>query len=440
MVKQALIIAGGKGTRLGDIGRSVPKALVPVGGRPLLAHLLAWCARYHLEDVRILAGHMGDQIESFVHRHRVAGLHVSVSTEDIPLGTAGALHLVAKALHEDFLVLYGDVFVDFDPGPMCALHKERKPVATLLTRASDHPWDSHIVDVGPEGFVREFIAKREPGRLYRNLSNAAVYVCSRRVLNFIPEAVPVDFGGQVFPSILDAGEKLASWELRTPGFVKDMGTQDRLRDLEAWLEERDWIAQARQAKLPVKTVFIDRDGTLTVEREGICRPEELKLLPGAAAGVRILNEAGIRTVLVTNQSVVARGLCSIKELEIIHRKLQGDLADCGARLDAIYYSPFHPETHHAEGVLEYRRASRCRKPDVGMLMQAVRELAVDLRASILVGNSRTDIETARNAEIRSILVESPRLPAEGVQPEWHFASLCEAAKAIVDGRCNQLPR
>ena len=124
------------------------------------------------------------------------------------------------------------------------------------------------------------------------------------------------------------------------------------------------------------------------------------------------------------------------DVEAVHQRLREELAKTGAHLDAIYYSPYHPETHHDEGVPELRRASRCRKPDVGMLMRAVRELGVDLRNSVLVGNTATDIETARNVGIRSILVQSLALASESVQPDWHLPSLLDAAEAIVAGKCD----
>jgi len=438
MIRQCVILAGGKGTRLGELALRVPKAMVPVAGRPMLQHHLEWCQRHGMDKVLVCAGHLGEQIAAFVGAGSWGTMDVQVMIEPSPLGTSGALPGLSAILDESFLVLYGDVFVAFDPTALIQTHLISGAVATLLTRASDHPWDSHLVEVDDGGRVREFVAQREPGRLYRNRANAAVYACSRSVLDFIPKEGASDFGADVFPAALAAGSQLAVCELRPPGFVKDMGTPERLRALESWLEERDWIEQARGAHEAVRTVFLDRDGTLNREDKPVLRPDDLVLLPGAAEAVKRFNEAGIRVVVVTNQAVVARGLCTADDVEAVHERLEEALAKNGAHLDAVYYSPYHPETHHGEGVPELRRASRCRKPDVGMLMRAVRELGVDLRSSVLVGNTATDIETARNAGIHGILVEAPTPEPDDQQPDAWFPTLLDAARVIVEQSANAM--
>jgi D-glycero-D-manno-heptose 1,7-bisphosphate phosphatase len=147
-------------------------------------------------------------------------------------------------------------------------------------------------------------------------------------------------------------------------------------------------------------VFLDRDGTITVERGHVTRPEDLELLDGAAAAVRALNDAGFLAVVVSNQSGVARGLMTEDDLAGIHRRLEDLLRARGARLDAAYYCPYFT----GGSVPRYTRDDPCRKPGTGMVERAARELAVDLDASWVVGDSLSDVEMADRAGVPGILV------------------------------------
>ncbi|MCB9916192.1 MAG: HAD family hydrolase [Planctomycetes bacterium] len=147
-------------------------------------------------------------------------------------------------------------------------------------------------------------------------------------------------------------------------------------------------------------VFLDRDGTLNAEVDFLTRPEELVLLPGAAAAVRRLNEAARVVVVITNQSGVARGKLDEAQLGRIHARLDELLAAAGARVDAYYYCPHHPTV----GPDAYRKDCDCRKPLPGMLVRAAREHDLDLGASWTVGDSLRDVEAGLAAGTRAVLV------------------------------------
>ena len=144
---------------------------------------------------------------------------------------------------------------------------------------------------------------------------------------------------------------------------------------------------------PRRAIFLDRDGTLVDELGFLRRARDVRLLPGAARGVRLFNEAGWQTVVVTNQSGIARGLLDEHALEEIHARLRELLAREGARLDAILHCPHHPE----EGAPPLRRACACRKPEPGMLLEAARRLALDLGSSWIVGDGLRDLEAGARA-------------------------------------------
>jgi D-glycero-D-manno-heptose 1,7-bisphosphate phosphatase len=140
-------------------------------------------------------------------------------------------------------------------------------------------------------------------------------------------------------------------------------------------------------------VFLDRDGTINREVHYLRKAEELELLPGAGQAIHRLNELGVKVVVVTNQSGVARGYLTEEQLEKIHQLLREMLARHDAHLDGIYYCAEMPQTD-----------SRCRKPEIGMMEQAARELSIDLGRSYVVGDMAKDIEMGRRAGSKTILV------------------------------------
>jgi D-glycero-D-manno-heptose 1,7-bisphosphate phosphatase len=149
-----------------------------------------------------------------------------------------------------------------------------------------------------------------------------------------------------------------------------------------------------------QAVFLDRDGTLVDELGFLRRPEDLRLLPRAAEGVRAFNAAGWRTIVVTNQSGLARGLFTADDLAAVHARLEAVLAEEGARLDAILHCPHHPE----EGAPPLRAACECRKPAPGLLLEAARRFGLELGACWIVGDSRRDIEAGRRAGLAGELL------------------------------------
>lgn len=172
------------------------------------------------------------------------------------------------------------------------------------------------------------------------------------------------------------------------------------------------------------TIFLDRDGTLNADPGYIKSPDLLELFPGVPEALAKLKRAGARLILVTNQSGIARGLLSQGDLAAIHAKLKGILDGAGASLEAIYVCPHHPD----EGC-------DCRKPNRGMIDQAVRERGVDLARAYLIGDHIRDIELARRVGVRSILVttgavrpqEIEGLKASTAAPDWIASSLTDAA-------------
>jgi len=148
-------------------------------------------------------------------------------------------------------------------------------------------------------------------------------------------------------------------------------------------------------------VFLDRDGTINLEKGYLFRIEDFEFVPGAPEAIRLLNEAGFLVVVVTNQSGVARGYYGEAEVAALHRQIEDRLAGFGARVDAWFYCP-----HHPAGTGDYAVSCSCRKPLPGMLLEAASRLDIDLSNSVMIGDKLADLEAAIAAGCRPILVRS----------------------------------
>jgi histidinol-phosphate phosphatase family protein len=430
---QVVILAGGMGTRLRTVtGNDVPKPLVKINGRPLLDYHLAHIAQAGIRNVVLLTGYGGDKISEFCGNGSNWGLDVRCVREMAPAGTAGAVLRALDVLDQRFLVLYGDTVFEFDMHRMWAYHERRAADATLFLHPNDHPHDSDLVEMNDdEQVVRLHPYPHPPDANLPNLVNAGIYILERSVLSALTGLPPrPDFGKHVFPLVLAQGGRLMGY--RSPEYVKDAGTPERLNQtVQDLLSGRVSACSLRNA---APAVFLDRDGTLNEYRGYIRRPEDLTLLPGIGGALAKLNGSRYRTALVTNQPVVARGESTEAGLRAIHNRLETLLGAEGAYLDALYFCPHHPDAGYPNERVDLKIACQCRKPKIGLIQRAQRDLNLDLSDSWMIGDSTIDVMTARRAGVRSILVQTGEAGRDGrfpCLPDFECPSLVEAVDLIM---------
>jgi NDP-sugar pyrophosphorylase family protein len=221
----AMILAAGHGTRLGALGRRVPKVLVDVGGQALLQRQFDYLEREGLSRVVINTHHLAAQITSFVARYR-GPLEIACITEESLLGTAGGVRNALPLLGPGpFLVLYGDVLVDEPLAPVFDYHRERRALATLVVYEEESTEGKGVVHVDRSGRVTGFEEKK-PREVGPALINAGVYVIEPELVLSLPARAPSDFGHDVFPSAVNGGRPIFGYRIADP--VIDIGTPEGL--------------------------------------------------------------------------------------------------------------------------------------------------------------------------------------------------------------------
>lgn len=405
----AVIMAGGKGTRLSSILGNIPKPMVEIAGKPLLVYQVENLKESGIKDIIFVVGYLGDVIKEYFKDGREFGVNISYFTEERPLGTAGALYYLKNVIENDFILLFGDLFINIDFKRFYGFHQKNHADVTLYTHPNSHPYDSDIAVADRYHVVSGWMGKREK-RMgdYKNQVNAGIYVVNSKVLDLIGEDRKTDWEKQIIMQLIPKGRVYA---YQCSEYVKDVGTPERLRKAEQDYLHK--VCEKRNLKYKQKCIFLDRDGTINRYVGFLARPDQLWLEDGAAEAIREVNGSEYLAIVVTNQPVIARGECSFETMDKINNRMHTLLGKEGAYLDALYFCPHHPHSGYQGEVKELKFACKCRKPQAGMIDQAVRDYNIDLENSWLIGDSTVDIQTGKNAGIKTLLVHTGEAGQDG---------------------------
>jgi D,D-heptose 1,7-bisphosphate phosphatase len=428
-IVKAIILAGGKGTRMGHLTTEIPKPMLLVGDEPVLVHQIRLLKRFDITDITILVNYLKNQIIEILGDGSQFGVSVTYFDEHEPLGTVGGIKEIEDKLVDDFLVFYGDVMINMHLGRLIGFHEKKNSECTLVLHPNDHPFDSDLVETDSHGSVTRFFPKPHiPEEYYPNLVNAGVYIFSPSIFSFLEKGKKADFGHDVFPAIYD---RIRMFGYNTAEYLKDMGTPERLIEVDS--DYRSGKIKRSSYDFKQKAIFLDRDGVINEEISFISKPEDMRLYEYTPAAIRKINLSEYKAIVVTNQSVIARNLCTPGELKIIHNKMETELGRERARLDALYYCPHHPDRGYPEERSEYKMDCLCRKPKPGMFLEAAYDFNLDLSKSYMIGDSGRDIEAAYNAGCISVGVMSGYgMRKTTFEPDFFFTNLSEAVDFIID--------
>ena len=397
---KVVIMAGGKGTRISEISKDVPKPLIKIGDKPILEHELLCLKKQGFTDILITVSHLGDQIINYFGDGSKLGIHIDYFFEKQPLGNAGALFEIKDKLTDDFLLLNADSLFDIDFKRFVEYHKAKGGLATLFTHPNSHPYDSGVIIADSNNIVVRWLNKEDDRpKWYKNRVNAGLHILSKKLISNRPDTPKVDLDRQILKPLAGSGQMFC---YDSPEYVKDMGTPDRFYHV---LEDyKNGFVTSRNLLNKQKAIFLDRDGTIN-KFVGFLRDiDDFKLLDGVTDAIKKINNSGYLAIVVSNQPVIARGEVSFEQLDEIHNKMETLLGNEGAFLNAIYFCPHHPDKGFEGERPEFKFDCDCRKPKPGMLLKAAKDFNIDLSQSIMIGDDENDVLAGNAAGCKSFIV------------------------------------
>ena len=414
---------------MGNITKEIPKPMIHVGNKPVIQHQVELLKKYGINHIVILVNYLKDSIINHLGDGSRFDVQIEYFEEKEPLGTVGGIKEIENRLTSDFIVFYGDVMIDMNLPKFLKFHEDKKSDCTLVLHPNDHPFDSDLVETDDEGKIVAFHPKpHSKDFIYKNLVNAGAYIMSPKILPLLEKGKKADFGREVFPVIYN---ELNMFGYKTSEYLKDMGTPERLKEV------NDAYTSGKMARsnfdFRQHAIFLDRDGVINIERSFIHKPEDMELYPFTAEAVKKINQSEYKSIIITNQSVIARNLCSFGELNEVHKKMETDLGNQHAKIDALYFCPHHPDKGYPEERKEYKIECSCRKPKPGLLLKAAEDYNIELTKSFMIGDSERDIFAGKNAGCTTIgVMTGYGLRKTSIRPDFFFADLKEAVDFIVD--------
>lgn len=381
-IRQAVILAGGEGTRLRPLTYEVPKPMVPVSKRPFLDYLVDMLKENGIAEVVLLLGYLPEKITRYYGDGSNFGVNIKYSIGKVSDKTGTRIKSAEQLLDEIFLLLYGDNYWPLNLKRLLKFYHEHKTLASTTVYANkdgkgEYGAENNIY-VDDDGYVLKYDRSRKDKKL--NGVDIGFFIVSKEILGLMPDH-DFSFEEEILPLLVDK-HQLSGY--RTEHRYYYISTLESLKEMERYLQ-------------PKKVVFLDRDGVINrkaPENDYVKNWREFKFIPGAIEALKLLTQNGYDIHIITNQRGIARGMMSERDLNIIHEKMKAELGKHNARINGIYYCP-----HGLDDECD------CRKPKPGLLFRAASEHELNLTEVVLIGDDERDLQAGGAAGCKTILVE-----------------------------------
>lgn len=371
MIQKAVILAGGRGTRLASVVADRPKPMAEIKNLPFLHYLILDLKNKGITEVVLLVGYMHEIIEDYF-QSEYQGVKISYELENEPRGTGGLVCELSKKWNESVLLINGDTYFDVDIQAMYQLYLSTKSIIMAVREviAQDRYGSLQIEN-------DRIIDFKEKTWIDKGYINGGIYLLPQGIFGSFPD---LPFSFSLEKDFFEAYKsKLEIKPYYSDGFFIDIGIPE---DFDA---AQVSIPRQLFPKLDKSwTIFLDRDGVLNkhLPEDYVKKASEFEWINGSKETVKLLSEKAGKVIVVTNQQGIGKKLMSELDLQDIHYKMQNDIEALGGKIDRAYYCP------HLKHI-----NCKCRKPKIGMALQAKEEFPmIDFSKSILVGDSMTDIQ------------------------------------------------
>lgn len=369
--RQAVILAGGRGTRMRPITDDRPKPMVPILGRPFLEYQIEQLRDQGFERILILLGYLPEVVQKHFGDGRRWGVNIEYAVTAPDQLTSSRVAAARHMIDPCFLLLYCDNYWPMQMNRLWARFREAGKPALITVYSNNDAYSKGSVILDQDRHVRVFDRLRAtPGVREVEISYA---ILTDLALALLPEE-----------------DTLLEEAIYTP-----LARQGRLT---AHVSDHRYYSVGALHRLPATEIFLRREPTVILDRDGVLNRKppraqyvrnwsEWEWRPDALEALRLLREANTRTIIASNQPGIGRGVMSEADLEAVHRRMKQEVAQAGGRIDGIYYCPH-----------DWDDGCECRKPKPGLLHQAQRDFHLDLTRTPFIGDDERDASAAAAAD------------------------------------------
>lgn len=414
MIEEAIILAGGLGTRLREAVPDLPKCMAPVAGRPFLTYVVDALRMQGVRHFVFSLGYKAEVIEAYLKDHYPT-LDYTTVVEREPLGTGGAIRLALESARtNDVLIANGDTLFKVDVPVLAAFHRSKHAACTLALKPMQHFERYGVVELDEEGRIISF---KEKQYYEEGLINGGMYLLNK--LRFLAREFPLKFSFE--KDYLEAHYKQGNfYGLSQDHYFIDIGIPEDYHKAQEDLKQSVLDLQRIDKSW---TLFLDRDGVINDERLNnyVLHWEQFIFSNGVLESFRKLSSKFGRILIVSNQRGVGRGLMTEEALTDIHREMKKEVEQAGGHIDQIYYCIEVDDKYYG------------RKPNPGMAYQAKLDFPeLDFNRAIMVGNKPSDMRFGRASGLYTVFLRTTNPDQQFPHPDIDlcFNSLLDFANAL----------
>lgn len=385
----AVILAGGKGSRLGLLTKNTPKPLLKINNKKFLDYLLFDVSRYGFKKIIIVAGYKGFKFNKY-HNQNILNSKIEVFVEKKTNGTLGALNKIKNKIKGDFFIFNGDTFFNFNFLDLLNVSKENKYKKIFISLREIIC--KNLNRYNSYKFIKKSLKLTKKKLNEKILISGGIIFCKNSILKQLDKVG--DFENYI--NYQKKFENKITGKIFNNPFI-DIGLPKDFNSSGKFLKKN----------MPKKAIFFDRDGVLNTIKDNqyIINKHQFKWTPGAKKTIKFFNDNNYFVFIITNQAGIGKGLIKIQDYFEIEKKIHEDLHQIGAHIDKIYFCPYHVEAK----IKKYRKKSFYRKPNPGMILKSFREFPVLKKNSFFIGDNLSDKSAAEKAGIKFFMFKKKNL-------------------------------
>ena len=398
-----VILIGGDGTRVSSLTKGKAKPELELYKNKKIIDFQIEAVAGLNKKIILLSRSKFRTLNSYI-LEKYKNLNIEIVSEEEKLGTAGCLYPLRKLNYKYYLVIYGDLIFNIDFIKLIKFHKNKNADCTLAVHPNDHSIDSDCIEIDKNFKSKKIFFKPHLKKNIPNLCLAGINVINKKTLILIKKKKFQDFS----KDFLKLNEKrIKIFGYNTREYIKDAGTPKRINQIKKELKGFKFRNGNINKKIPA--IFLDKDGVINKLNKKKHYQKIDKLIKGTINSLKLINKSGFLSILITNQPAIAKGIVSEEKFLKDLNKLSYMLSKNKVYVDRIYYCPHHPQKGYKKEIKSLKIKCRCRKPNNGLFLDAIKDLNIDKKKSYVIGDQISDYLASKKTNLNFIGVNNTKL-------------------------------